>query len=104
MRAVLSRRLSWSDFCRPFGILRAHWLTISFVLCLINAAWYVYSSMSKENPVRDDLPGFFHGTYVSSWEEEPGRYDLYFPPQFHDEEGPFPLIVFLAGYGERHGN
>lgn len=104
VQAFLDHRLSWRDLAGPVRFLRNHWAVVGLVLCLGWAAWLVYPSYSVESPIVRDLPGFFHGSYVASLDQEPLPYDLYFPPQFREEKGPFPLIVFLAGYGERDGN
>jgi predicted peptidase len=60
--------------------------------------------VSTETPVLGDLPGFFHCKYISPEDDKTLTYDLYFPPQFQGQEGPFPLIIFLAGYGEQKGD
>jgi len=103
-RAFLDHRLAWSDLGRPVRFLKAHWPVLGLVPCLGYAIWLLVPSFSSETPVPQDLAGLFHGTYVSGLDEQSLRYDLYFPPQFTGKQGPFPLIIFLAGYGERDGN
>lgn len=48
--------------------------------------------------------GYFQGSIPSSRSDKRLRYQLYVPPHFQTEKGPFPLIVFMPGYGERHGS
>jgi predicted peptidase len=89
MAAVLGR------YCLPalFGAL--------FIGSGIWLIWDCYSTRTREEPVRGEVPGFVLGTLSLEWDREPVHYGLYFPPHFKQEEGPFPLIVFLHGYGER---
>ncbi len=49
----------------------------------------------------DRPPGFFLGRYPLRDNEEPAWYGLYIPPEFRRRPGPFPLLVFFHGYGER---
>ena len=67
----------------------------------------IYANRPREVAESSPLPpGFFLGEYHGpSWwygETTPAvSYGLYVPPNFQGQTGPFPLIVFLHGYGER---
>jgi predicted esterase len=67
----------------------------------------IYANRPREEAVSSRLPaGFYRGEYhgPSWWNGEVApavHYGLYVPPQFQGQKGPFPLIVFLHGYGER---
>jgi predicted peptidase len=72
-----------------------------FLVSVIWLLWDFYASIPQEEPVPGELPGFFVGTITPAWDRDPIHYGLYYPPHFKAEPGPFPLIVFLHGYGER---
>jgi len=110
--------ITWKDASSAFGWvlwpvrkplgLSVRRLGVAGTLCAILAAGSavilardIYSGIPKETVVPHDLPGFFIGRHPSSSDAAPIYYGLYLPPHFRDEEGPFPLIVFLHGYGER---
>jgi predicted peptidase len=67
----------------------------------------IYANRPREEAVSSPLPpGFFLGEYhgPSWWNGEPAPavyYGLYVPPHLQGQKGPFPLIVYLHGYGER---
>src|SRR5579875_194082 len=67
----------------------------------------IYANRPREEAVSSTLPpGFYLGEYhgPSWWDGEPTPavyYGLYVPPHLQGQKGPFPLIVFLHGYGER---
>ncbi len=67
----------------------------------------IYANRPRETVPSSSLPpGFYRGEYHGpSWwngESVPATYyGLYVPPHFQGQKGPFPLIVYLHGYGER---
>jgi predicted esterase len=68
----------------------------------------IYANRPREEvAVFSRLPaGFYWGEYhgPSWWNGEPTPvtyYGLYVPPHLQGQRGPFPLIVYLHGYGER---
>ncbi len=68
----------------------------------------IYANRPREEEVVfSRLPaGFYWGEYhgPSWWNGEPTPatyYGLYLPPHLQGQKGPFPLIVYLHGYGER---
>jgi predicted esterase len=67
----------------------------------------IYTHCPREVAASSSLPpGFYKGEYhgPSWWTGEPVpvvHYGLYVPPHLQGKKGPFPLIVFLHGYGER---
>jgi predicted esterase len=74
---------------------------IAFLVCLFVLASDLYAKLPREVPAPHMPPGFYLGEYHPSWDAEPVRYGLYLPPHFQKQKGPFPLIVFLHGHGER---
>lgn len=85
--------------CRRDGI-----MLLLGAACVLSAGfltWDIYSARPREDPVADDIPGFFIGSLSPAWNRDPVPYGLYIPPYFKENAGPFPLIVFLHGYGER---
>lgn len=93
-----------------FWARRCHWpngVAIAAGVCCavfgILVIWDWYSLLPTERPARGSPDGFFIGTSISSVTGEPYRYNVYFPPEFRGESGPFPLIVFLPGFNERMG-
>ncbi len=67
----------------------------------------IYANRPHEEAVPSPLPpGFYLGEYhgPSWWQGESTltvNYGLYVPPHLQGQKGPFPLMVFLHGYGER---
>lgn len=76
-------------------------LGIAFLVSVYLVAAEVYGNLSREVAAPYMPAGFFVGRYHPSWGAEPVSYGLYLPPHFQGMEGPFPLLVFLHGYGER---
>jgi predicted esterase len=74
------------------------------LVCLYLTISDVRANFSREDPAPHMPPGFYLGQYHSSWDAEPVPYGVYVPPHFKHEKGPFPLIVFLHGYGERRSD
>jgi predicted esterase len=74
---------------------------VAACVCLVLLVSDFRANHSREDPVGRLAPGFYLGQYRPSWGSEPVPYGLYVPPHFRKEKGPFPLIVFLHGYGER---
>jgi predicted esterase len=74
-----------------------------FLACLYPVASEIYANLSREETVPFMAPGFYRGQYNkdSPWGAELVPYGLYVPPHSQKEKGPFPLIVYLHGYGER---
>ncbi len=96
------------------GFVKSHKLDVAMGGCAIAALIYLYPFLSdiyahrpREVAASSSVPpGFFLGEYYgpSWWSGEPipiVNYVLYLPPQLQGQKGPFPLIVFLHGYGER---
>lgn len=79
---------------------------LAALVCLYPFATEFYANLSRESGASLMPPGFYLGQYNkgSPWDAELVSYGLYVPPQLRDEEGPFPLIMFLHGYGERTTN
>jgi predicted esterase len=71
------------------------------VVCLYLSISDVRANLSREDPAPHMPPGFYLGQYHSSSDAEPVPYGIYVPPHFEHKQGPFPLIVYLHGYGER---
>jgi predicted esterase len=77
------------------------------LVCLYPSLSDIYTKRPREVAASPDLPrGFYLGEYHgdSWWHGEATpvvNYGLYVPPNFEGQKGPFPLIVFLHGYGER---
>jgi predicted esterase len=71
------------------------------MVCLYLSISDVRANLSREDPAPYMPPGFYLGQYNSSLDAEPVPYGVYVPPHFKHKRGPFPLIVFLHGYGER---
>jgi predicted esterase len=71
--------------------------------CIYVSASDFYAHCSREDVMPDKPPGFAMCQYNrgSPWEPELLSYGLYVPPHFRKEKGPFPLIVYLHGYGQR---
>jgi predicted esterase len=94
--------------------LRRHKLDMVMGACVLAALIFlypflrdIYANRPREVAASSSLPpGFYRGEYhgPSWWTGEPEpvvHYGLYVPPHFQGKKGPFPLIVFLHGYGER---
>lgn len=77
------------------------------LICLSPMLRDIYANRPREIVASSSLPqGFYLGEYHghSWWNGEPTpavNYGLYVPPHFQGQKGPFPLIVFLHGYGDR---
>lgn len=71
--------------------------------CLYPLASECYMNLSHEEAAAFMPPGFYLGQYNkgSPWDADLVSYGVYVPPHFQKAEGPFPLIVYLHGYGER---
>ena len=116
IRRFFNHQLRWSDLALTLRSLRVYWLHIALLIAIGFLAFELLPLLGHvpnffgdqpsptETPVPGDLPGFFHCSYPTAGEKNPLTYDLYIPPHFQEEQGPFPLITFLAGYGERNGN
>jgi predicted esterase len=85
-----------------------HWWGVTTMACGLAGLVCLYLTISdlSANFSREDSaprmpPGFYLGQYNASWDTEPVPYGVYVPPHFKNQKGPFPLIVFLHGYGER---
>jgi predicted esterase len=85
-----------------------HWWGVMTTACGLAGFVCLYllisdlrANLFREDPAPYMPPGFYLGQYNSSGDSEPVPYGLYVPPHFKDKKGPFPLIVFLHGYGER---
>lgn len=63
----------------------------------------VYANMSGETRAVGRPAGFYVGQYnkAGPWGKEVRPYGLYIPPHLRGQSGPFPMIVYLHGYGER---
>jgi predicted esterase len=70
-------------------------------VCLYLSISDFSANLSREDPAPHLPPGFYLGQYNSSLDADPVPYGVYVPPHFKDEKGPFPLIVFLHGFGEK---
>jgi predicted esterase len=96
-------------FMRSAGVLVwQRWLDAAMAACGLAAfvclALLVadfHANRSREVPVARLAPGFYLGQFRPPDGRGPVPYGLYLPPHFWKEAGPFPLIVFLHGYGER---
>jgi predicted esterase len=73
------------------------------LICLYPIASDLYANLSHEEAAPLMPPRFYLGQYNkdSPWGAELVPYGLYVPPHFQKEKGPFPLIVYLHGNGER---
>ncbi len=77
------------------------------LICLSPLLRDIYANRPREVAASSPLPpGFYLGEHHgASWwngETTPAvNYGLYVPPNLQGQKGPFPLIVFLHGYGER---
>jgi predicted esterase len=87
---------------------RRHWCGVTTsacglagLICLYLLISDVSANFSREDPAPHLPPGFYEGEYHSSWDADPVPYGVYVPPHFKHEKGPFPLIVFLHGLGEK---
>jgi predicted esterase len=80
---------------------------LAALICLSPLVRDIYAHRPREVAASSSLPpGFYLGEHhgPSWWQGEPSpavNYGLYVPPQLQGQKGPFPLIVFLHGYGER---
>jgi predicted peptidase len=85
---------------------RANWLyELLFaggLACLVLGYFLLFPNLVREAPAANMPAGFYMGEYRAAKGAEPVQYGLYVPPHFEKEKGPFPLIVFLHGYGERN--
>lgn len=97
---------NWRRIPSVLAQARRRWLEATAVACgiaaLVSLAILVsdlYANLSREVPAPHMPPGFYLGEHHPSWVGVP--YGLYVPPHLQRETGPFPLIVFLHGYGER---
>ncbi len=73
------------------------------LFCLYPIASELYANLSHEEAASFMPPGFYLGQYNKGTplDAELVSYGLYVPPHFQKEKGPFPLIVYLHGYGEK---
>jgi predicted peptidase len=69
---------------------------------LLAGLYYALPPMNRLWAVKEPAPGFYRGTFCNR-NEESIPYAFYKPPAFSGD-GPFPLIVFLHGEGERYAN
>lgn len=69
--------------------------------CAIFLLSEVLSLVPAEEPTGGEQPGFYWGQHRSSLSADTLDYAIYLPPQLKQKSGPFPLIVFLHGFGER---
>lgn len=74
----------------------------SALICLLVLTGDLYSQRSGEKQVEGKPLGFYLGQVNTDppWGETI-PYGLYMPPHFEGRQGPFPLVVFLHGYGDR---
>jgi predicted esterase len=105
---VLTVVCNWRSIPAVLAYARRHWqnvivgaCAIAALVCLSLLLSDLYANSSREDRAPHMPPGFYLGQYNLSWDTEPIPYGLYLPPHFQGEKGPFPLIVFLHGYGER---
>jgi predicted esterase len=78
------------------------------LLCLLALSHDIYQTLSREVPAGERQSGGIQtGFYLGQYNPDPlwGRgslsYGLYKPPHLKGKPGPFPLVVFLHGPGER---
>jgi poly(3-hydroxybutyrate) depolymerase len=74
---------------------------LAALVCLVLLVSDLYAHANREWRVTDMPPGFYMGQFSASWGDEPMPYGVYVPPHFRNQPGPFPLVIFLHGYGER---
>lgn len=76
---------------------------LAALVCLYPSISDLYANLSREAAAPSMRSGFYLSQYNkgSPWDPELVHYGLYAPPHFKGEKGPFPLIVFLHGYGQR---
>ncbi|MGH7169608.1 MAG: prolyl oligopeptidase family serine peptidase [Gemmataceae bacterium] len=80
---------------------------VAALICVYPFVSNMYANRPREAAASSSLPpGFYVGEYHGAewWSSEPTpglSYGLYVPPHLQGQKGPFPLIVFLHGYGER---
>lgn len=96
---------NWRGIRAIWPYARRHWLNVMLatsatagLVCLFLWISDVYAQLSREVPA-PGKPDVYVGRYNASWDKEPVPYGLYVPSHFRKEKGPFPLIVFLHGYG-----
>ncbi|OWK36631.1 prolyl oligopeptidase family serine peptidase [Fimbriiglobus ruber] len=96
-----------------FRYIRAHRTVAAIGVCMAAAlacltlvATDVYGNLSGETVAPKRPPGFYVGQYnkAGPWGTDLRPYGLYIPPHFRGQRGPFPLIVYLHGWGERNPN
>jgi predicted esterase len=75
---------------------------LAVAICLSLLIGDLYANVSCEVSAPNMPPDFYLGRYNkgSLLDPELVRYGLYVPPHFKNENGPFPLIVFLHGHKE----
>lgn len=112
--AVHSVKLSWHTFVVVlvgfYKATRRRWLELGAGACGLMAlamlsaeAHDVYALLSREVPAPRLPPGFYNGRFNPDppWGTDVLPYGLYVPPHVRREPGPFPLVVYLHGNGER---
>jgi predicted esterase len=114
---IHSVKLNWHTFVLTvtalwagLKYLRRRWVDVATGACglaalvlLFFVARDLYAHASGETRAAQKPRGFYLGQYNedSPWGEKLVHYGLYVPPHFEGQSGPFPMIVFLHGYGER---
>src|SRR5207244_58277 len=71
------------------------------IACLVCTFLYLFPGAPADLPAPHMPPGFYLGEHQAASSAKLVQYGLYMPPHFGEQKGPFPLIVFLQGYGER---
>jgi predicted esterase len=80
---------------------------LTALICVVPFVSDAYANRPREVAVASSLPpGFYMGEHHGDlwWYGGPApgmNYGLYVPPHLHKRKGPYPLIVFLHGYGKR---
>jgi predicted esterase len=87
---------------------RRRWREVAVGVCglaglaaLYPMACDVWARLSLETAAPGMPAGFALGRYSWSWDADPVEYGLYVPPEFQSQPGPFPLVVYLHGHGDR---
>jgi hypothetical protein len=75
---------------------------LTLVVCLYLLISDFWANVSGETAAPHMPAGFYVGRYNKGSITQPDlvRYGLYLPPHFKRESGPFPLIVYLHGWGD----
>jgi predicted esterase len=94
---------SWRVIRGVGQYLRRRWLRItSVVVALACVVWLAFLLYPRPEVPAPNMPaGFYLGKYQPAGHAEAVEYGLYLPPHLSSQQGPFPLIIFLQGYGER---